>query len=273
MIKVIFPEPDTQEWRAWRKKADDATQELIEKVNNGEDPEINADLYKSMKQVIFDAFHGKCAYCEAEFRLDQPGDVEHFRPKKGVTDENDQLINDHPGYYWLAYNWRNLLPSCNYCNRPSKTRDGKPVGKRNRFPIKGIRATKPDDKLEDEQPLFIHPVFDDPDEHIIFDPVLGFIGAKDGSERGKTCIDLLNLNREGLPEKRLEIYTSVYYISLVFMYMVKNEMNDREKLRDIFGIIIAYKKGEKAYSLAGRKALKALEEENPDFQEILKTYC
>jgi uncharacterized protein (TIGR02646 family) len=265
MIKVIFPEPDTQEWKAWRKKADDATQELIAKVNKGEKPNINDKLYKGMKQVIFDVFHGKCAYCEAKFILDQSGDVEHFRPKKGVTDENDQTIKDHPGYYWLAYDWCNLLPSCGKCNRLTKTRDGNLVGKGNRFPIKGARATKPDDNLENEQHLFIHPVFDDPDEHFVFDPITGLIGSKDGSERGITCIDLLDLNREGLPEERRDIYLSV----VAFMYVVSiaYEKNEMEELIENLGVIITYKKGEKAYSLAGRKAL---EEDNPHYQKTLK---
>jgi hypothetical protein len=23
---------------------------------------------------------------------------------------------EHPGYFWLAYHWKNLLPSCAFCN-------------------------------------------------------------------------------------------------------------------------------------------------------------
>jgi uncharacterized protein (TIGR02646 family) len=93
-----------------------------------------------MRSVLFDAFLGKCAYCEVQFVLDQTGDVEHFRPKAGVVDEHDQRV-DHPGYYWLAYEWSNLLPSCSKCNRLTKTKDGRRVGKGERFPVMGRRAS------------------------------------------------------------------------------------------------------------------------------------
>jgi hypothetical protein len=51
--------------------------------------------------------------------------VEHFRPKAKVT-----KVKTHPGYYWLGYEWSNLLLACWSCNNR----------KRNRFPIAGIRA-------------------------------------------------------------------------------------------------------------------------------------
>jgi hypothetical protein len=66
-------------------------------------------------------YFGKCAYCERFYKLD----VEHFRPKGEVTDENNNLLSG-TGYYWLGYEWSNLLPSCISCNR-----DG---GKNSKFP-------------------------------------------------------------------------------------------------------------------------------------------
>ena len=55
-------------------------------------------------------FHNKCAYCESD--LGDNLDVEHFRPKGGVTEEPG-----HSGYWWLAHDWTNLLPSCTPCNQ------------------------------------------------------------------------------------------------------------------------------------------------------------
>ncbi len=57
-------------------------------------------------------FHRKCAYCESAYDIVQPVDVEHYRPKGAVDG-----AADHDGYWWLAMDWNNLLPSCIDCNR------------------------------------------------------------------------------------------------------------------------------------------------------------
>lgn len=57
-------------------------------------------------------YYSKCAYCERFYKLD----VEHFRPKGEVRGENNELISN-TGYYWLGYEWSNLLPACISCNR------------------------------------------------------------------------------------------------------------------------------------------------------------
>src|SRR5262245_43420933 len=63
-------------------------------------------------QALDDLFHGKCAYCESSYRAVDSRDVEHFRPKGGVTE-----APEHPGYWWLAASWSSLLPSCPPCNQ------------------------------------------------------------------------------------------------------------------------------------------------------------
>jgi len=78
--------------------------------------------------------------------------VEHYRPKGKVTvrtDENDQTsreVIDHPGYFWLAYEWYNLILSCPYCNTSHATEDQKEKikhpGKLNEFRINGKRVKK-----------------------------------------------------------------------------------------------------------------------------------
>ncbi|MEF9674035.1 hypothetical protein QNM99_25505 [Pseudomonas sp. PCH446] len=42
-------------------------------------------------------------------------DVEHYRPKGAVSEDAS-----HPGYWWVAMDWDNLLPSCIDCNRKRK---------------------------------------------------------------------------------------------------------------------------------------------------------
>src|SRR5205085_9189437 len=127
--------------------------------------DIKDAIYKGARSYIYKAFHGKCAYCEAKFVLDQSGDIDHFRPKARVTDENDRPVKlnsvDHPGYYWLAYDWQNLLPCCSKCNRPSKHASGKIIGKGTRFPVENRHAFRPEEVMA-ETPMFINPAAEDP---------------------------------------------------------------------------------------------------------------
>lgn len=85
------------------------------------------------------------------------GDVEHFRPKSKVDEDPH-----HPGYYWLAYDEKNLLPSCELCNRPR--------GKLTHFPVHGQRA-RDSEEIGSEQPLLLNPYNRqiDPFKHLTFD--------------------------------------------------------------------------------------------------------
>lgn len=80
-------------------------------------------IYKAaaIKAELDKLFHGKCAYCERFFASGAPVDVEHYRPKGGV--EGDTT---HRGYWWLAMEWSNLLPSCIDCNRRRGQRTPRP---------------------------------------------------------------------------------------------------------------------------------------------------
>ena len=99
---------------------------VIEQVRNSEKPQIKKRLYKDPRmQAVYKhdgrPFFGKCAYCEDRIVSTQPGDIEHYRPKGCVTNEDGSRVMvdanggkkvPHPGYYWLAYEWTNLLYAC-----------------------------------------------------------------------------------------------------------------------------------------------------------------
>src|SRR5262245_45289492 len=144
MIRVEFKKPTpSDEFDDWLRRGGEAAKKL-ESARG-----IDEDLYKEQRLHLLKLFHGKCAYCEAKIVLDQHnGDVEHYRPKGAVTDENDKVIEvedghggkrPHGGYYWLVYSWENLLTSCIACNRPNRLGDQR-VGKWNRFPVAGKHA-------------------------------------------------------------------------------------------------------------------------------------
>ncbi len=156
-------------------------------------------------------FFGKCAYCEGRIESTQPGDIEHYRPKGKVTHEDQSPVMvdsnggeevPHPGYYWLTYEWSNLLYACIDCNRiNAKKHGGVPVGKGARFPVDGKHATEPGGEVN-EQPLLLNPLVDEPAEHLSIDET-GILREK--SERGKVFIRILGLNiREALIKDRLK---------------------------------------------------------------------
>src|SRR5437773_1131234 len=101
------------EWEAWNLEGMRARDKAIGDVAAGRKPTVNEKLYKREKDVLIAASNNKCAYCETKIGgVDQPGDVEHFRPKGRIIDESGKPVmikddegNDipHPGYYWLAY--------------------------------------------------------------------------------------------------------------------------------------------------------------------------
>lgn len=217
MIKIDFIEPETSEWLKWCDDCRTAQASFNTAIEFGENVSADSKLYGRLKKSIYTdrqgAFRGKCIFCEQRIRTHQHGDMEHFRPKGAVRDEQNQPIlrrgidKPHPGYYWLAYDWRNLLPSCVLCNQPSTDDSGQPIGKRNYFPLadEGQRAQAPGEEVH-EQPLLIHPLFEDPAEHLGLDPS-GVFFAKNNSPRGEACIRIFGLNLRDLPDERARVYS------------------------------------------------------------------
>ncbi len=252
-------------------------------MEQGEAPDLTS-LYRrrSIKKSFFFSkgppFYGKCAYCEAPITDYQHGDIEHFRPKAGVTHENDRPVElcdedgnarldeqgrpvYHPGYYWLAYDWRNLLPACTKCNQPADI-SGRKIGKHNRFPVDGRHAQHPDE-VANERPLLIHPASglpeDDPELHLKVDTEKGIIGPK--SKRGRTCIEIFALNlRDQLVADRRRACREVRYL------LLKIQSGDnREAARDLAAIL----RGKPTFTLAQRAVLREKLGPDVDLESLL----
>ena len=180
-------------------------------------------------------FHGKCAYCESPYRAVDSLDVEHFRPKGRVAESKT-----HPGYWWLAAMWTNLLPSCPPCNQRRRHVDYKPgmtleeferalqkdpkktSGKANSFPVRHDHWVDDENgDLTTEDPLLINPTLRDPADHLewVFDwndhdylwhadPVIAAVAPRqvngEDDPYGKTSIAVYGLNRAGLVRERME---------------------------------------------------------------------
>jgi hypothetical protein len=218
MIKIHFVAPDTEEWRAWVDECDAEQTTHDAQTLAGQPVEAKSALYGRMKKAVYldpkGPFFGKCAFCEDNVRSNQHGDIEHFRPKGAIVDQatNRRITRPgaaepHPGYYWLAYDWRNFLPACELCNQPSTEVDGERLGKRNYFPLadETKRAQAKGEEIR-EDPLLINPVETDPDLHLGIDGKTGVMFAREGSAKGEACIGTFGLNLRDLPNQRLTAY-------------------------------------------------------------------
>lgn len=98
----------------------------------------------------------RCMYCE-----DSAGtDIEHFYPKAE--------------YPWFAFLWENYLWACSFCNSNCK---------RELFPLS-----------PDGGPLLINPAEEDPRAYLDFIPANGKFEAIDDNAKGKTSIEVFDLN-------------------------------------------------------------------------------
>jgi hypothetical protein len=162
-------------------------------IDDGKSTAFEFNRYRNadVKRALDEIFHGKCAYCESFYAKTQPVDVEHYRPTGKVDD-----AGDHRGYWWLAMNWENLVPSCIDCNRKRRQITPKPdehgtmvelnengdfargeimnSGKQSAFPLAtnsprakwDLNGKATDVALEKR--LLLDPTRDTPDDHLVF---------------------------------------------------------------------------------------------------------
>jgi uncharacterized protein (TIGR02646 family) len=222
-FEVITLRPyDFSKWQGRAKTARTAAlNDYLKAHAAGKTFEFSSGLWGELKEHLQELFHGRCAYCEALFESVAFGDVEHYRPKAEVTGEPK-----HPGYYWLAYEPSNYLPSCQRCNQEAK---------RNYFPIAGTRASTPQDNLGLEDPLLFNPYQHDYFEYISYVPSRGKNGieptagkAIGKSAKGKKSIEVYNLDRERLVRDRRRVQESIRAILKVAL---SNE--DQQRLNDL----------------------------------------
>ncbi len=180
----------------------------------------NDKIREILKKVQFD----KCCYCEK--KVEMP-DVEHFRPKSH--------------YYWLVYDWKNLLLACETCNR---------MFKNDKFPISDEKnqAKSHNDDIKNENPLLINPYEENPEEFIEFKGTAIF--AKNGNQKGKTTISDIGLNRPTLDSRKIDLYKlckTIYQLS---------QNADAERKKDLENLLEEYSQKDKEYSLMIRCAIK-----------------
>ncbi len=206
-------------------KANKELNSLQSKADNGEtDLSFNGAIYAdpTVKDQLKADQHNKCAFCD-RFRNGDFGDVEHYRPKGAYTDTNGQIHT--PAYYWLAYEWSNLMLSCSECNRSHK---------KTRFPLQD-EATRniASRDITNEQPLLINPYIDDPAKHLTFARHIAKPTVHESSEdpKGRCTIETLGLNtRKDLVEQRRNRWEEYNGIVNVIKRIQENNIDDSEEI-------------------------------------------
>lgn len=188
----------------WTARADSAKRDALREGSNHQADDgiyANDDVRTALEKL----FNDKCAYCEWQPTGGSDWNVEHFRPAGAVFERED-----HPGYYWLAYQWENLYFSCTHCNQ---RRMDKPrwddlrrlpgSGKVHRFPVdESTRAMSHRDKVSAEKRLLLDPCGDDPETYLGYDPHGQVIALHESDESANTTIDVFHLKRRRLRDLR-----------------------------------------------------------------------
>lgn len=175
-----------------------------------------------VKRALYDLFNGKCAYCESKLRDIGELTVDTFRPQSGAMNLDGSVSHDH--YWWLAYEWKNLYPSCKVCNH----------SKRTRFPVSGKRIQY-DVDISVEKALLIDPCKKDDFK------TLHFTYERNGkmypkTERGNATIEILNLNRTELVAQRKKV---IDQITKLLKDITKASLNTRNRYAEEYNELIS----------------------------------
>ncbi|KQS34101.1 HNH endonuclease [Dyadobacter sp. Leaf189] len=180
------------------------TSHILDALSRKNKHPFNSKLYRDLTiSSLIELYHSKCGYCETDTSAGAPMQVEHYRPKAKVLEDIK-----HQGYYWLAYEWSNLILSCSKCNNK----------KRNRFPISGQRISTPgilnmgmpseefvlanSKNFLAENPQLLHPEIDKVEDQFLFNHNGEIVGL---NERAQQTIIVCDLNRDELIFKRYSL--------------------------------------------------------------------
>jgi hypothetical protein len=301
-------------WRKWSARAEGATGRAVDaweewlqrwlqakpakraQMSFDYDISKDSDVWSDLKAwLLKHIFKGNCAYCQIQL-VRFYGDAEHHRPKGrvrvfqndgklaavlcdiGPAEATDQIM--HPGYFWLAFDWKNLVPSCEFCNTGEGKKDQYPAKRhvimrklnaaqlhRLKDPPRQSRKWPqmyylgPADLDQIEKPKLLNPLNPpldrDPAIHLGFG-VKGAIFEKANSELGRETIRCLHLRQEELRKARQRAQEDIHR-----RYFGKAADPDSTDA-DLRRILAPYEAGEEAFSVA---ALQYLEERRRQFSK------
>lgn len=196
-----------------------AAREMQDQVNAEPDPaarkkliDENSSVWKAFREPFQECFGDKCWYTES-LNVATDDDIDHFRPKLRVWERRD----DHPGYWWLAFDWENFRLSSHRANRLRKNAAySVTAGKGDHFPIfdEGARWMARTD-ICSEDPKLLDPT-DPADPQLISFNIDGTVTVapafKDdprATERVEVTRLYLHLDWPKIVGRRQEVYAEV----------------------------------------------------------------
>lgn len=225
--------------------------DLCQSYENGQrEFEFDNAIYAhaTVKSVLKTMQHNKCCFCESKLSHISYGDVEHFRPKAGYQQSKEEAL-EKPGYYWLVYDWNNLLLSCQICNQRYK---------KNLFPLKNpqSRAKNHNENINVETALLINPCLQNPEDYISFDHRAEPYSINNNA-MGNATIEIVGLNRSDLTEKRLEILNILFKLLKIMSEAKQFPTNPELQavIKDILPIIQEMSAPQAEYSAMIKAAL------------------
>ncbi len=205
-------------------------------------------------EALVKLYSNKCACCERSRGTELQ--VDHYRPKKAR--KKGKKEQQHSGYYWLTYEWANLIPLCSSCNQ----------SKSNYFPVNGnervVSHKYHDNSLnknafdvnwlrQQEKPLFINPELEQhPAKHFKYLPN-GEVHGR--TSEGQVTIEFYKLNNRNKKRERRKIIST--YISeirkAIYEFYNSTKMNKNHELygdlKNVFRRILENGKKTEAFSL------------------------
>ncbi len=161
----------------------------------------------SSKKNLIALYNNKCCFCESNASPSSFWQVEHFRPKNKSPKKSK--YGHHNGYYWLGYEWSNLLLICSKCNN-KKNSHFPLLNSENRIKNHPLDANNSlisnitNSIYENEGCILLNPEIDKVEDFLIFKPN-GDIKGIDTQGRGEISIELYHLRRENLILARRKI--------------------------------------------------------------------
>ncbi len=232
-----------------------------------------AEDVNSVKYKLKNLYKGKCAYCES---IKDDMTVDHYRPKDSVSGGNKL------GYFWLCYEWSNLLYSCSDCNQIYKGYKFPILGRYFDFTSKSSAELKTDlNKLNSnlnkfEKPLILNPEEKNfsPEKYIKFNRDGKPIGI-DSKGRGTTTILDCGLDKTILNGRRKAKLDNLLLYSIAFLIKNPDKYTDEEMVLEFKEMLEKLKcKISDEYTLFYKWSLKNVKEfvyDNPILRKLPDT--
>ncbi|MBY4592316.1 MULTISPECIES: hypothetical protein [Rhizobium] len=200
----------------WAERAEALKKRLLKENDPLKRSEIirKNEIWSEIKFELRKVFSEKCWYTESPQRGTDT-DVDHFRPKRRVF-ERSTKGDEHPGYWWLAYDLDNYRYSCIYANRLRRDIETDLVGgKADRFPVvEATRAMGPDANWKSEKTYLIDPCNPDEVAMITFKEDGEAMARFPASEQYKhdmamLSIECYNINHSDFVKARMDVKASI----------------------------------------------------------------